>query len=176
MSNVSLAIVQDERRALDNGRYPVRLRVTFKLKDGLRSRWVQKYYGDNLSLSIKDFATYSAPRSEEVRTVKRELSVFENKARRIVENNETLTPELFETLFYGIALDTVNGMFTKTIDELRARDQVGTARVYNTDLLYVRVTIVCILYPCPRLVDCELCLKRFEYLGRKNSITSGTIK
>jgi len=123
----NLAIIHDTRHAV-NGAYPVRLRVTFKVLDNGKSKWIQKYYGEGLYLTEKEFKSLSSPRAVNVQRVKLEIDKLYQKAKSVIEN-QNLTPKVFEMLFQGQATDTVNGVFEFVINELKEQGRIGTAQV-----------------------------------------------
>lgn len=129
-----IAIVQDTRKPLKGGLFPVKLRVTFRVSAGGVTKWVQKYFGEGLYLSEKEFKTLAAPRSVAVQAVKMEADRMYQKARSIIDVNKGLSPKSFEMLFVGEAFDTVNGMFDKVINEMNGAGRIGTAQVNRNAL------------------------------------------
>lgn len=133
-SKPTIAIFHDLRYRTVKGLFPVRLKVTFKL-DNPR-RWVRKYYGDGMYCSPSDFAGRDAPRSQEMRVIKRKINGLYSKASKIIEDSEELSVAIFESQLYGIALDSLQGAFDKMITFLRSKGEgrIGSARAYRTAL------------------------------------------
>lgn len=134
MKFISLNLVHDTRRFLKNGKAPVRLRLIFKDRNIGKARWIHKYYGEHFYLTVKEYASLSAPRSDELRVIKKDLAALVTKAQGIVEKDPDITIALFESRFFGIATDTLTGMFEKRIADMKKAERIGTARTYRTAL------------------------------------------
>lgn len=136
MSKPTVSVLHDTRRPIKDGRYPVRIQVIFRVEEGERVRWVPKYFGKDNYCTVSEFATFSRPRSEGVRELKRRVDILFTKATRIIADNEDLTPEIFEGIFLGKARDTVNAVYAMKVAELSGSgsDQVGTSWAYESSL------------------------------------------
>ncbi|HTH58287.1 MAG TPA: site-specific integrase [Cyclobacteriaceae bacterium] len=157
-----LSIIQDLRHQLKNGEYSVKLRITFKVSRGGKNVWVQKYYGDGFSCTEREFKSLSSPRSDNVRTIKKAMQGLESKARKIITDHPEISVALFESLFFGKSLDTVNGMYEKIITELKSDGHEGTATVHRTALNTFKAFTV---YPETKKEAIEAAEIRFSEVG-----------
>lgn len=113
----------------------MRVQIIFRVTDGDRVKWVPKYLGSGNHCSKADFASFSKPRSEDMRQLKTRVSTIFAKATQIVNENDDLTPEIFQGIFEGKARDTVNAVYGMKIAELSGKaDRVGTAWAYESSL------------------------------------------
>src|SRR5258708_3110397 len=98
------AIVLDTRRKKIDGKFPVKLRVTFSRK--------QKYYSTKISLNEKEFEEVQNPKSrknnKEIRLL---LSAREQKAMNIIQMLPRFSFEIFERHF-RMRGGTPNSIFT----------------------------------------------------------------
>jgi integrase len=134
MTKPTLSIIHDTRRAVKDGRFPVRLQVIFRVTTGERTTWVPKYFGKGNYCTIKEYETFSNPRSEDMRKLKTRMNALYSKATGIIDKNDGLTPDVFESIFEGKARDTVNAVYAIKIAELRAAGQIGNLWSYESSL------------------------------------------
>lgn len=113
----------DTRRAVA-GRFPVRVRVTFRVGD----KWIQKYYGDKCYLTRAEFGTITNPRSETVREAASIIEPVFHKAKRIAA--EPLTVDQFESRLFGKPLTSLESCFKDRIAFLSSVGRVSTKRSY----------------------------------------------
>jgi len=136
-------IVIDTRRALNDGTYPVKIRITFKRR--------QVYYPTPYSLTVFDFAEamertvsdedkkkFKAAKSKkksksDLKEIGLELQAYEKKAAEIIKNLPVFTSEFFDQSFLTnrIENDTISNSFEKHIKDLKGNEQIGTAVSYG---------------------------------------------
>lgn len=127
-----ISLVLDTRRALKNGKYPVKLRVyTPQPKK-------QKLYSTAFEYSIKDFQSIwetVKPRIEH-KEAKREMQAIENKAIETAKELKPFTFEQFEKKLYRKAGEGENVFYQYelAIKSLIENEQVGTANTYELSL------------------------------------------
>ncbi len=127
--NVSTAIILDKRKATKEGKFPVKLRVTYNR--------VPHYYGTNCILSEKEFEKVNSknPRGE-YKEVKLKLSYIEDKALDVINGLPEFSFDKFKANFGRKPQDLRNvyHYFDKKIEELNNSEQIGTASSYNDSL------------------------------------------
>jgi integrase len=127
-----ISLVLDTRRALKNGKYPVKLRVyTPKPKR-------QKLYSTVFEYSIKDFQSIwetVKPRNE-YKQAKMEMQAVENKAIETAKELKPFTFEQFEKKLYRKAGEGENVFYhyDLIIKSLKENEQLGTANTYELSL------------------------------------------
>lgn len=128
----TLTIILDQRRLLASGLYPVKLCITFRMRESNKSRWERKYYRIAEAGLLEFNAAISRPRSFEQKQLAAKISEARKKAEHILDKNEFLSSELFDRLFTGVSGESVGSVFAQVIDELMEFDQVSTAASYRT--------------------------------------------
>src|SRR5436190_14911604 len=104
-----VSIYLDTRSSLNDGTFPVKLRVAFYIGAVGKMKRVVKYYpcswedGRKIHVQEKLFtsAMKQAPLSYESRRLQGRLKDLENAARNVIKQNEVLNIEIFERLFHG---------------------------------------------------------------------------
>lgn len=124
MSKVITGIILDTRRALSDGTYPVKLRLTYQGK--------RKYYNIDYFLTKEDYkkATGEKPR-DDYKDLKIKFSDIEKEARELINSLPVFTFELFKKKFSD--KNDYSDLFTffkRHIKELEKAGQVGTASTY----------------------------------------------
>lgn len=134
-----ISIILDRRRPLASGKFPVRLRATFRIVKEGKPNWVQKHYpckfedGRQIALSPKEFESVKGdPRIPAMKNVRLRIKAIEGRALKVLDKHERVGLDLFEKEFLGAPLTGVIPFFTRYIDQLTELDQIGTARVYRT--------------------------------------------
>lgn len=130
------AVILDTRYKLSGektGKYPVKLRLTYRAIRNGKTAWPQKYITTGMALSEGEFkSVMTSPRTAELVAIKREIVKLENKALAILENNAHITPELFERELTGKGgYDNVVDLFDNIISRKKADGDVGTASSYE---------------------------------------------
>lgn len=131
-STYFISLVLDTRRALKNGKYPVKLRVyTPQPKK-------QKLYSTVFEYSIKDFQSIwetVKPRNEH-KEAKREMQAVESKATETAKELKPFTFEQFEKKLYRKAGEGENVFYQYelAIKSLTENEQLGTANTYELSL------------------------------------------
>jgi integrase len=118
-------IVLDTRRALKNGTYPVKLRLTFQRQ--------RKYFLTSYSLSEEDYALVQSikPRGKH-KEIKIALQAIEQKAIETINKLAVFTFEGFEKKFQPtVTSNDVFSSYESKIQVLRQEGQAGTASTYE---------------------------------------------
>lgn len=128
MRKPTTEIYLDTRRAKKDGRYPVKLRVTFERKT--------QYFPLNFNYTEAEFDTIwksLKPRGE-AKDLRNKLYDQEEKAMNIIEDMTVFSFQVFEKKFLGpeYAKGDIFAKYDQYIAELEKNDQVGTASVYRT--------------------------------------------
>ena len=128
MRKPTTEIYLDTRRAKKDGRYPVKLRVTFERKT--------QYFPLNFNFTEADFNTIwksQKPRGE-AKELRNKLYDQEERAMNIIEDLTVFSFQVFEKKFLGpeYAKGDIFAKYDQYIAELENNDQVGTASVYRT--------------------------------------------
>jgi len=124
--NISISIIQDNRRAKKNNTYPVKIRVTHLRK--------QKYYTTGYSFSESDFSKIF-DRNVPKDLVRPRYFIFdlEKKARKIVENLDDFTFERFERSYLSgkTSKNNLFILYNDYISQLKKEGKIGTAISYE---------------------------------------------
>lgn len=123
------AIILDIRRPKADGKYPVKLRVTYQRK--------QKYYSTDIDLLKEDFkkANSDRPRGE-FKDLKLVLSQIEINAKRIIDDMPDFSFGLFEKHFQNPRFNhkDVFLVYENYINKLNSGGRIGTACSYKCSL------------------------------------------
>jgi integrase/recombinase XerD len=128
-TEVSTKIILDKRKQRKkDGRFNVRLRVTYKRE--------QRYYSTKYSLTQKE---YDKVMDSDCRGKNKDLqlifSAIENKARTHIDKLPEFSFEIFEKLFKSPKGNpTIKTHFESLIKKLKAEKRIGTADNYQTSL------------------------------------------
>lgn len=132
---MTTAVIHHDRRYVSaSGVSPVKIKVTFKVKKNGKNLWIRKFYGEGFYCTSREYSHFFKPGSEDARDMMNQVMALRNKAQGIIERRPNITLALFESEFFGIATDTLTGMFEKRIAYLKAADRIGTARTCRTAL------------------------------------------
>lgn len=126
----TVALYLDTRRTLKNGKFPLKVRVTFHIS----GKWLQKYYSTRESLSeVQWEKVRSGSVPFALRRAREEALKMEAKANDIISTNPAIKPDLFEALFIGKYSNTagVGVLFDETITRLEGEGRIGTAESYK---------------------------------------------
>ncbi|MBB2146850.1 tyrosine-type recombinase/integrase [Pedobacter sp. LMG 31464] len=129
MKKASISIYHDTRRALDDGRFPIKLRVYFGKA---------KMYETGLSASVEDFEKAyinPSPRGR-FRELLLKIKAIESKAMEAIEFVRSFTFAKFEkALFRNKPMsNNVIEYYKDYISELQCLDRIGTASSYKCSL------------------------------------------
>jgi len=129
----STSIIQDSRKKLKNGLFPIKLRVTFN-----RS---QRYYPADLSLSQENFKLIMGanPKGEN-KTIRLKLNALEQKANKIIDEMPVFDFNSFKRKLYSNqnVREDVFYHFQQTIIKLKNDNQFGTASNYNSSMVSLK--------------------------------------
>ena len=123
------SIILDKRKKLKNGKYPVKLRVTFNR--------TQKYYPADLSLSEDEFKVVIHNKAKgNNKTLKLKLDALEQKASSIISEMTVFDFNSFKKNLYSDqnVREDVYTHYINKIDFLKKGEQYGTAANYNTSM------------------------------------------
>lgn len=126
MKKATTHIILDTRRALKDGTFPVRLRVTYQRK--------QKYYPTGIGLTEEDFEKMNSTRpGRELKDVRLELQDQEQRAAKIIEKLPAFSFQEFEKRLHhkGIPGDVFSA-FDITIAKLKTAGRAATADNYES--------------------------------------------
>ena len=120
------SIILDKRSMTKEKKYPVKLRIIYDRSS--------RYYGTKFSLTEDEFETITTknPRGD-LKDIKLELTLIENKAKKIIENLPEFSFDLFKYNF-GIKpkdLRNVYYYYDLKINDLEKSDRIGSANFYR---------------------------------------------
>lgn len=122
-------IVLDTRRKLKSGKYPVKLRLTFRRK--------QRYYSTEIELSPIEFEAVmgKAPKKRD-KEIRLNLDALDQKANDIVNRIGVFDFDRFEAILYAddLVYGDLYSVYQKQIEELKKSDQLGTASNYSSSM------------------------------------------
>lgn len=126
-------VYHDRRRAKKDGSYPVKLRITFDSE--------QRYYSLGLSLTEDEWdkAHQENPRKDNL-DHKIFISKVEDKAKKILENLDPFTFEVFEKKFNQTpAKKELFVLIQDYIDKLKSENRLSTAASHHSSLSSFKV-------------------------------------
>lgn len=125
MDKITTAIILDKRRALKDGTFPIKLRVTYQRK--------QKHFSTIFTLTEEDYdKVYSVRPRQEYKKIQLAFSAIEDKARKIIDKMPIFTFEAFERKFENTFIeDDVFSGFDRKTEQLKSEGRVGTASSYE---------------------------------------------
>ena len=126
---ITIALVLDTRKALQNGEYPIKVRVTYNR--------VVKYYITGKSLTPEEWTSLPSTKNRELVRI-----------RKDIENSFELVQEAVEELAYAgefsherlisrlrnASVFTIEDLFSKIIKEMRNEGRIQNASIYNTTI------------------------------------------
>ncbi|MBW7466013.1 integrase [Pontibacter aydingkolensis] len=126
MQDAFTQIILDTRRALKDGSYPIKLRVTYQRK--------QKYYPTGINMSREEFEKMNSARpGRDLKDVKLELQDQEQKAAKVIEKLLSFSFEEFERrLQRNGSPNEVFSAFDTAIARLRKAGRAATADNYES--------------------------------------------
>ena len=127
------AIILDRRRALANGKYPVKLRITFSRK--------QRYYPCDISLSIEEYEKVVSKLPKGLfKEISMKLNALEQRASTIISGMGVFDFENFETNLFSeqMVREDVYAYYDKMIARYCELEQMGTAANYRASLTSLR--------------------------------------
>ncbi|MDX5422272.1 MAG: site-specific integrase [Hymenobacteraceae bacterium] len=126
MIPVLTSVILDTRRALKDGSFPVRLRLTYQRQ--------RKYYNTGYSLSEVEFSKVQAEKPKgRYKELRIAFQAIEQKAIGIIRNLDVFTFEQFEKKYLNTtAKNEVFSAFEHQIKKLSEEGRVGTASSYES--------------------------------------------
>lgn len=131
--SLTVALYFDSRKALKDGKYAVKVRVTGKDK----GKWKQVYFptGETLSphewQAIKDGKT----RTEELRKKRKNIIAKESRAADIIKDTPFISLETFSIIYNGAGPNrhlNIQDLYRTQIEKLKARGQYTTSTIYQS--------------------------------------------
>ena len=126
---ITVCAMLDTRRRKDNGKYPVKIRVT--------SNRTRQYYLTGKDLTAEEWAMLATTKVHTLIAIRRDVESTYHVVRGVVE--ELIAAGLFsfdnlDRRLKRSADNTVNAAFHNKIDELKENEQIGTMWVYGVVL------------------------------------------
>jgi len=128
-NGITIASMLDSRRGIKDGKFPVKIRVTFS-----RDR---KYYSTGKSLSIEEWEKLPVSKSKAYSEIKSDIQISFDKVKDIVQTLESESSFSFESLNSRLGRclnDSINSAFKAKIKSLEIEGRAGTQVYYNCAL------------------------------------------
>jgi integrase len=131
----AVSLYHDTRSELKNGKFPVKVRVTFQIK----STYKQIYFKTGISLSEKEFKTCMSALPGNFKETRKILAKREAFIDKQIEDRPNITPEVLTSIIkgktvikldVGITLDVAT-LFDNLIREYYANEQISTGDGYK---------------------------------------------
>lgn len=126
---VPVKVIPDTRRSKVTGKYPLKLRLTYKGE--------RKYYNTIYDMSMKDWETMNSESAKgKLRTIRNDISRLENDANELIQTMGNFSFAKFERKFFvnATAFSKLKGAFEDYIDRISKEGRAGTAGSYQTSL------------------------------------------
>jgi integrase len=124
---VNVKVVPDLRRTKDKGKYPLKLRVTYKSD--------RRYYGTSYDATLKEWEIINSKETDgRLRKIRNAIAILEEKADKCCETIIPFSFTGFENEFFEkkIIFENVAAAYTFIKDELKLNNQFGTMVGYET--------------------------------------------
>ncbi len=128
-NGITIASILDKRRATKDGKYPVKIRVTFNRN--------HKYYSTGKNLSPEEWQKLPTTKSRTFSEVKTDIQNSFDKVKDVVQRLETENSFSFDALNSQLGKcvnDTINVAFRAKIKSLETDGRSGTQLFYNAAL------------------------------------------
>jgi integrase len=132
LNGIAIALFLDTRREKQSGKFPVKVRVTYRRE--------RHYYPTGKELSTAEWEKLDSPRSAPLIAVKEDLQISFDKVKRIVqmlEREDTFTFEALNLYLGKTSGATLNQAFREKIEAQRQAGAAGTAIVYECALRHL---------------------------------------
>lgn len=124
---ITVSTIQDVRRPLKNGLYPIKIRVTYQRR--------HSYYPTGKSLSANDWERLYSSRLQSLCSLRRDIENSFELVRAAVEklaSQGDFTLSKLNVSLKHASISTVNDAICQKVAYLRECGQIGTAQVYVT--------------------------------------------
>lgn len=164
---VSVSVTLDARRAKANGKYPVKVQVTYLRK--------QKYYATGKDLDRSEWEKLPATKLRTLIDTREQIEASYNIVRdyvRELTDNGNFTFEALSLRLKGAATADVNTAFRVRIEQLEAAEQINTALLYQKTLKAVEA------FAGNKILFADITpswLSRYEQNERKRGLCQTTI-
>ena len=123
---IMLALWLDTRRELTDGRYPLKVRVTFNRQ--------RAYYPTGKNFTPAEWEALPRTKTREATAIRRDIENSYNHIRKIVEDLAhagTFSLDMLNIRLRGAASTTINDAFRAKIEELHERGSIGNMDNYK---------------------------------------------
>src|ERR1017187_8172464 len=125
----TITILQDTRRAKDDGKYPVKIRLTYQRK--------QKYFPLGIDLTKEEYENVRSGKTRKGLTNhKAKIIEFEAKANRVIQSMPDFNFRLFEKKYFerSKGANDIFPFFEEKIKKLVELKRIGTAVSYQSTM------------------------------------------
>lgn len=129
-NGITIASILDNRRMQNNGKYPVKIRVTYQR--------IRKYYSTGKELTAEEWDLLPVSKSRYLQSIKQDIQFSFEKIKNIVVSLEQEDKFSFDFLSQRIGrgnTGTVNAAFRVKIETLGTNNQIGTQLFYQDALV-----------------------------------------
>ena len=128
-SNITIAVIPDYRRKLQNQKYPLKLKITFKGK--------RRYYATGYSATKDEWQIINSGTVKgKLKTIRNEIINIESKAETKINNLSPFSFQSFQEVFFEqpIKYKSLRSVFENMIAEFEKEERIGTAKIYKTTI------------------------------------------
>ena len=128
-NGITIASILDTRRVQNNGKYPVKIRITYNR--------VRKYYSTGKDSTKKEWESLPNSKSKHSQLIKNDIQFSFDKIKSIVldlERKDKFTLDNFNQRLSRGNSDTINTAFHVKIEALRENEQIGSQFFYRDAL------------------------------------------
>ena len=128
-NGITIASILDTRRVQNNGKYPVKIRITYNR--------VRKYYSTGKESTKKEWESLPNSKSKHSQLIKNDIQFSFDKIKSIVldlERKDKFTLDTFNQRLSRGNSDTINTAFHVKIEALRENEQIGSQFFYRDAL------------------------------------------
>lgn len=132
-NGITIASFIDNRRATDNGTFPIKIRVTYKR--------VRKYYSTGKELTLEDWDKLPTTKSKVLIEIRTDIQNSFDKVKDAVQELEYEGGFSFDALNNRLSkgdLTTLNSLVSNKIENLRQNEQIGNSMFYQNTLQSIK--------------------------------------
>ncbi|WP_346237381.1 tyrosine-type recombinase/integrase [Niabella insulamsoli] len=129
-STITCIVIPDLRRATNDKKYPLKLRITFK---GQR-----RYFGTGHSINLQQWDKINSENSKgRLRKIRNDIAEIENRASELANKLSPFNFSAFQDIFFEkpIQYESLKSSFEKLIQDVAGQGRAGSANAYKTAMI-----------------------------------------
>ncbi|MDR2948341.1 MAG: site-specific integrase [Prevotella sp.] len=132
-NGITVASFIDDRREMKRGKYPIKIRVTYKRE--------RKYYSTGKELNLEDWDKLHDTKSKNLISIRTDIQNSFDKVKDIVQSLEFEGGFSFDALNNRLSkgeITSLNSLIASKIETLKQNNQIGTSLFYENTMQSVK--------------------------------------